>query len=222
MKYMKNTSKRLLSLVLVFVMVLSLIPAMTQHAHATALTGLSDSTIGTNASNAGNWTVGTNSLSASITGKYTNLLITKYYAAASETLTLTNNKSGEAMLSFKFSVSGKFATGSTVTIDGTTYSAATTNAVFEKTLASGASITVKLNAARNSNINTISVSITELSLVSTSTETVDTTFEAPAYGSYTVTYDGASTTMTPGMESVVVSNLPTVDYVFTATPGSGY
>ena len=222
MKNMKNTAKRLLSVVLVLAMVLSMIPALNLAANAaTALTGLADSTIGVSADTASNWTVGTNSLSASITGKYTNLVITKYYAAASETLKITNNKSGNAILSFQFSVSGQFSTGSTATVDGTTYSAAATNVAFEKELAAGGSVTVRLDAARNSSKNTIGISITGLSLVSAAADPVDTTFEAPAYGSYTVTYGETSTTMTPGMESVVVSNLPTVDYTFTATPGSG-
>ena len=111
---MKHTSKRLLSLVLALAMVLSMVPAMTLAANAATISGLNDTTIGLSGTTS-RWTVGTNSLTGSVTGSK----VFSYYLSASETLTITNNRSDAAILSFKFSVYGNFAVGGTVTVAGT-------------------------------------------------------------------------------------------------------
>lgn len=220
MKKMKNTTKRLLSVVLALVLVLGLMPAVTMPANAATISGLSDSTIGLSGT-VSRWSVGTNTLSCSITGEYKNYIFTKYYDNASETLTITNNKTGAAILSFDFSVSGQFGTGGTITVDGQAYSAATSTS-YKKELAAGENITIKVNAKKNNAVNTVGISITKLSLVSAVADPVVTTFEAPAYGSYTVAYGDTTATMTPGTNSVTAENLPSVAYTLTAVPGSGY
>ena len=217
---MKFSMKRGISLVLALVMVLSLVPAMSIFANAATLTGLSDTSIELSGSS-GKWTIGSNTLSCTISG--TKIIIG--YTAASETLTITNNRSGNAILSFKYLVTGAYASDRTVTIDGGTSMTSGASGTFEKELSAGGSVKVVLSSGTckaSSGQNTLGIDITEISLVSTDAGTVTTTFEAPAYGSYTVTYGTSSTTVSAGSASVAVDNGPTVAYTLTANPGTGY
>ena len=64
---MKNTTKRLLSLVLAFALVLSLVPAMTLGAYAAAISGLTDTSIGLSGGSS-YWKASGNTLKGSVTG----------------------------------------------------------------------------------------------------------------------------------------------------------
>ena len=181
-----------------------------------AISGHADTTIGLSGTTS-RWTVGANSLTGSVTG----IEIGSYYFSASETLTITNNKDTAATLSFDFTASGNFAVGSSVTVDGTEYTAATTS-TFSKELTAGGSITIKLAADRcnaSYGANTISIAITNLSLAADGTYT--TTFEAPDYGSYTVAYGSTTETISAGDASVAIENASSVQYTMTVTPGTG-
>ena len=218
---MKISMKRLAALVLAVVMVIGLLPVMDNAVNAVDVTGLTDGSIGVSYVNAGQPNVNTSSWTASgnaITGNLQGIKRSAIYMAATSTLTLTNNKSGAANLSFDYSVTT--TNGGTVTIDGETV----TGGSFAKKLASGESIDIVLTAPRTtgSKDNAMSISITNLILASASNDPVTTTFEAPAFGSYTVAYGDQTLTVAAGSASQTASNLPSVAYTLTATPGAGY
>ena len=212
---MKNTTKRLLSLVLAFALVLSLVPAMTLGAYAATISGLTDTSIGLSGGSS-YWKASGNTLNGSVTGNKLGI-----YFSKSDTLTITNNKSVAATLSFKYSVSGYFS-GGYVTVDGTKHTAAVSNVEYSKELAAGASITIVVSADKSSGAaNTMNIAMTDISLIQAGVSSVTTTFEAPAAGSYTVAYGDTTTTVAAGTNSQAIENAPTVSYTLTATPGSG-
>ena len=166
------------------------------------------------------WTVNGSVVKGSVTGqKYT---ATRYGARSTE-LIITNNMATQATLGFDFVASGYFSVGSTVTIDGVTY-AAETSSSYEKQLDAGASITIKLSAANtstnNKGINTVNLDITNLSLAVKGIS-VTTTFQAPGYGSYTVSYGEEVQTIAAGGEALEIDNDSSVKYTLTAIPGDG-
>ncbi|MBQ2825668.1 MAG: hypothetical protein IJF13_00450, partial [Clostridia bacterium] len=215
---MKNFLKRSLSLLLTVLMIYSLVPAMAVTAEAATITGLSDTTIGLNGTTS-RWTVGSNSLTGSVTGSK----FLSYYLDASETLTIKNNKGATALLSFDFSVSGNFAVGSSVTVNGTEYTAAGSHSINNLELANGGTVTIKLSADRcnaSNGANTVNISITNISLVLDTRVTA--TFVAPDYGSYTVSYGDITETISAGTAAKEIVNQSNVQYTLTAIPGNGY
>ena len=219
---MKISMKRVAALVLTLVMVFGLLPVVNNTVSAVDVAGLTDGSIGLSYVNAGQPDNNNTSWSASgntITGKLVGVKKSVIYMAATSTLTITNNKASAANLSFDYSFTTS-AAGGTVTIDGQTV----TGGSFTKKLAAGESVVIVLNANRgtgNKN-NTMSISITNLILASASNTAVTTTFEAPAFGSYTVAYGSESLTVAAGTVSQTASNLPSVAYTLTANPGAGY
>ena len=199
---MKFSIKKLVSLVLALVMVLGLMPAMTLPANAAAISGLTDGTIGLSGKKS-YWSASGNTISGSITGGW--------FSSKSDTLTITNNRQANATLLFSFSVSGESGSAK---VDGTEYAIGATGSL-SKELAPGASVTVSITGKAN---ETASISITGLTLLSATTPT--TTFEAPAYGSYTVAYGDTTQTVSAGSASVSVTNASSVNYTLTAVPGS--
>ena len=216
---MKNFLKRSLSLLLTVLMIYSLVPAMAVTAEAAVLSGLSDEDIGLSCSTASNWTVTSNGVTGSVTGSK----LFSYYLSSSDTLTITNNKGAAALLSFDFSVSGNFAVGSKVTVDGTEYTAAGSHSISNLELAKGGTVKIKLSADRcnaSNGANTINISIENISLVLDAR--VTTTFEAPEYGSYTVKYGDITETISAGTAAKEIVNQSSVQYTLTAIPGNGY
>ena len=213
---MNVSIKRVLSFVLALAMVLAMVPAISIAANAATLTGLTDTTIGltTNNSN-GSWSVSGNSISGSVTGGNLGSL----WFSKSTTLTITNNKATAAMLSFDYSVSfANSDTGNYVTVAGTKHSGPTAvTATYGPTeIAAGGTITVVINADKNSGggNNKTSVSITKLSLV-TQASGITTTFAPVTGGSYTV--NGEAITA----ETAMVND-STTSYAMVATVASGY
>lgn len=218
---MKISMKRVAALVLALVMVFGLMPVMNNAANAVDVTGLTDGTIGVSYVNAGQPNANTSGWTASgnaITGNLQGVKKSVIYMAATSTLTITNNKSAAANLSFDYSFTTS-AAGGTVTIDGT----AVTGGSFTKKLGAGETVVIVLSVPRASGKdNAMSISITNLILASASNDPVTTTFEAPAFGSYTVAYSGESLTVAAGTASQTATNLPSVSYTLTANPGDGY
>lgn len=218
---MKISMKRVAALVLALVMVFGLMPVMNNAANAVDVTGLTDGTIGVSYVNAGQPNANTSGWTASgnaITGNLQGVKKSVIYMAATSTLTITNNKSAAANLSFDYSFTTS-AAGGTVTIDGT----AVTGGSFTKKLGAGETVVIVLSVPRASGKdNAMSISITNLILASASNDPITTTFEAPAYGSYTVAYSGESLTVAAGTVSQTATNLPSVVYTLTAIPGTGY
>ena len=218
---MKISMKRIAALVVALVMVIGLLPVMNNAVDAVDVTGLTDGTIGlsynftgSHNENTSGWTANGNA----ITGTLQGVKKAAIYMNATTTLTITNNKSAEANLSFDYSVTT--TNGGSATIDDVSV----TSGSFEKKLAAGESVKVVLNVARTTNNkdNAMSISITNLILASASNDPVTTTFEAPAFGSYTVAYGDQTLTVAAGTPSQTATNLPSVSYTLSANVGSGY
>lgn len=107
---MKNTWKRFLSLVLCMCMVMALLPNVTMTAFAAditgTLTGLSDENIGLSFSGAEEATWTANGTTITGSAKSTGDCGTTNYET---TLSITNNKSVKATLSFDYATPARFA-----------------------------------------------------------------------------------------------------------------
>ena len=198
---MKSTLKRFLSLVLCMCMVMALLPNVTITAFAATsgtVTGLSDENIGLSfdGKEEDAWTAS----GTTINGKTTPASGSGCSAtpATKSTLTIKNNKTVAATLSFKYEI----VTSGTVQING---KAVTTNGEYSAELGAGKSIKVYLEGAK--------LTITNIALVSDVTAT--TTFQPATNGSYTV--DGEVIT-----EEFSKTQSSLTAYQLVATPDSGY
>ena len=198
---MKSTLKRFLSLVLCMFMVMALLPNVTMTAFAATsgtVTGLADENIGLTFSGTEEdaWTAS----GTTINGKTTPASGSGCSAvsATKSTLTIQNNKTVAATLSFKYEI---VASG-TVQIGG---NAVTANGEYSAELGAGESIKVYLEGAK--------LTITNIALVSDVTAT--TTFQPAINGSYTV--DGEVIT-----EEFSKTQSSLTAYQLVATPDSGY
>ena len=116
---------------------------------------------------------------------------TIYYSQkANSELTLTNNKTSEAILTFKYSVTTKGTQYGSVTVNGTKHTSSVTDKEVSVTLAAGASIVISLDAAMKAQAGSkpeatgAEIEISELNLVGQGS--VNLTFAPAENGSYTV------------------------------------
>ncbi len=141
----------------------------------------------------------------SITGSATGYKFMGFISnSLSTTLTLTNAKSGEAELAFKYTLNGGSVKASVGTMS---------NGEFSATLAAGASVTITLTSPKGA--STATLTINGLSLTSTSTEAVNVTFKPAQGGTYTV--DGTILT-----SETVKTGTGATEYALVATPTSGH
>ena len=204
---MKSTLKRFLSLTLVFLMVLTLLPAMTTTAWAATsgtVTGLADENIGL--SFTGDAEVAWSANGTSIIGAATSTSgacnsTTNY----SSTLTITNKKSTTATLSFDYSIEQN---SGTIQVDGTVVSS---GASFTKELAANESVKVYIKSGSTSAATKIT--LTNVVLVSDVNATA--TFVPAENGTYTV--DGKLIT-----EEYSNTQSSMTAYQVEATPAEGY
>ena len=198
---MKSTWKRFLSLVLCMCMVMALLPNVTMTAFAATsgtVTGLADENIGLSfdGDEEDAWTASGTTINGKTTpasGSGCNAV-----SATKSTLTIQNNKTVSATLSFKYEI---IASG-TVQIGGNTV---TTDGEYSSELEAGKSIKVYLEGAK--------LTITNIALVSDVTAT--TTFQPATNGFYTV--DGEAIT-----EESSKTQSSLTAYQLVATPDSGY
>ena len=205
----KRIGRRFVSLLLTFVTVLTLLPAMTLPALAATngtVTGLADENIGLsftgNADNA--WSASGLQIVGSATGKASESCgdsDTHY----NSTLTITNNKTTKATLSFDYTT---VLSDGTIQVDDTNV---TMGGKFSKELAPNASIKVYIKSGSTSAATKITM--TDVKLVSDATATV--TFLPAENGSYTV--DGKAIT-----EVYTNSKSSKTAYQVKATPETGY
>ena len=206
---MKNVFRRFLSLALVLLMTLTLLPVMEIDVSAATsgnLTGLSNSDIGasytaTDSGSNASWSASGNT----ITGNVISASGTCGGAAYETTLTLINNKSATATLSFDYTIAQN---SGTIQVAG---NAVTANGSYSGELAPGGSIEVYLKSG--SAEAATSISITNLALISDVSAT--TTFLPGENGSYTV--DGVEITAETSK-----TQQSDVAYTLVATPASGY
>lgn len=207
----RDVLKRFLSMALAFLMVFSLVPAFSLDAYAAGatgtLTGLADTSIGasytasTDDTTYASWSVQSG----------TEILGSAAYKSSScggsdhnTTLTLTNNKTETAVLSFAYTLTSS----GIVQVDGTNV---TTGSTFSKELAAGES--VKIYVASNGSGTSAKITMTNITLLVN--KTAMATFKPAENGSYTV--DGKAITET---YSNTQSSL--IAYSVKATPNDGY
>ncbi|MBQ9779573.1 MAG: hypothetical protein IJW00_01380, partial [Clostridia bacterium] len=165
----------------------------------TSVTGLGATwTDASNSKGSANWSASGNTITGTATG-YTQYIVSK--KTITTQLTLTNNLGSEAVLKFSYNLSGG---GSVSGISNNSY---------EGTLANGASLVIKLTSPSGSSTNTLT--ITDITLKSTATGNVTTTFKPADGGSYTV--DGTAITATTELTKGAAES-----YAVVATPASGY
>lgn len=204
----KRIGRRFVSLLLTFVTILTMLPAMTLPALAATsgtVTGLADENIGLSFAGEANnaWSAS----SAQIIGKVKSTLGSgcsgnKNYRS---TLTITNKKSTKATLSFDYTV---VVSSGTILVDN---AIKTSNGSFKKELEAGGTVEVEITSGDTS--ADTQITITNISLVVDVSATV--TFRPAENGSYTV--DGK--TIPPEYTSTQSS---TTAYEVVATPAEGY
>lgn len=204
----KRIGRRFVSLLLTFVTILTLLPAMTLPALAATggtVTGLADENIGLSYS--GDAENPWNATATGVIGKVkttpggTCSDPTKYRS----TLTITNKKTTKATLSFDYTV---VVSGGTILVD---YDTKTTKGSFKKELEAGGTVEVEIESG-SSDADT-QITITNISLVVDVSATV--TFQPAENGSYTV--DGKTIT-----EVYTHTQSSITAYQVVATPVDGY
>lgn len=204
----KRIGRRLLSLLLTVVTVITLLPAMTLPALAVSgpVTGdLTDKTIDLSFDGDKNdtWIANGTTISGHITGKSGFIVGTRYHS----TLTITNKKNTPAKLSFKYTV--VVPSGGKVKVNG---KEVTANDTFSGDLgANGGSIQVYIESPREA--ETTKITMTNVTLVSDTTATV--TFQPAENGSYTVDKRAINESWSNTQSSLKA-------YQVDATPAAGY
>lgn len=206
----KRIGRRFVSLLLTFVTILTMLPAMTLPALAVkkgTVTGLADQSIGLSFDGTADdaWSASDTKIVGSAKSTDGSCGSTDY----SSTLTITNKKSTTATLSFDYAIEQN---SGTIQVDGT---AVTTNGKFSKELAQNASIKVYIKSGSISAATKITM--TNVKLIYDTEATV--TFLPAEHGSYTVGSTTGSTTITGKWTHTQRS---TTAYQVKATPAAGY
>ncbi len=206
---LKQVFRRFLSLSLVVMLTLTLLPKIGFTAYAAAsgdLTGLSNSSIGAsytatdNGSNA-SWSANGNEIIGSVIGT-SGMCSESHYET---TLTITNNKSVAAILSFDYTIAQN---SGTVQVAGT---AVTAGGSYSSELAAGGSIEIYLKSGSTSAAT--SISLTNLNLLIDRDATI--TFQPSENGSFTV--NGEEIT-----EEISKTQRSTEAYTLIAAPDPDY
>lgn len=205
----KRIGRRFVSLLLTFVTVLTMLPAMTLPALAATnrdLTGLADPNIGLSFS--GNTNEAWSELYGVVTGTAKATKSCGTWSAKNSTLTITNNRSTPATLSFDYTISQKGS--STIQVDGTSVTA---KGKFSTDLDSKAKVTVSIKSGKKEG-EYATINLSNFLLVQ-KTEATTTFLPAGENGSYTV--DG-----NPITEANTNTQSSTTAYNVAATPAQGY
>ena len=179
----KRIGRRFVSLLLTFVTILTMLPAMTLPALAAnsgTVTGLADENIGLSFS--GNADAPWTATGTTITGSAKSSDGCEGTTHYNSTLTITNKKSTPATLSFDYTIT---ANGGTINVDGTSASA---SGKVSRELAAGDTATVSIQS--NNTNPAITITMTNIKLIYVVDATV--TFQRSENGSYTV--DGKTIT----------------------------
>lgn len=201
----KRIGRRFVSLLLTFVTILTMLPAMTLPALAANsgdVTGLTDENIGLsfNGDDEASWSAN----GTSITGAVTSTAGTCSDTSHNSTLTIKNKKSTTATLSFDYSIEQN---SGTIMVAGTSV---TTKGSFSRELAAGGTIEVYI---KSGSTTATKITMTNVALVSDVTAT--TTFVPAENGTYKV--DGKTVT-----EEYSNTQSSMTAYKVAATPADGY
>ena len=201
----KRIGRRFVSLLLTFVTILTMLPAMTLPALAAnsgPVTGLADENIGLSFTGDVNDAWSANG--TSITGAVTSTAGTCSDTSHNSTLTIKNKKSTTATLSFDYSIEQN---SGTIMVAGTSV---TTKGSFSRELAAGGTIEVYI---KSGSTTATKITMTNVALVSDVTATA--TFVPAENGTYTV--DGKLIT-----EEYSNTQSSMTAYKVAATPADGY
>lgn len=204
----KRIGRRFVSLLLTFVTILTMLPAMTLPAMAAkngTVTGLADQSIGLSFS--GNTNEAWSELYGVVTGTAKATKSCGTWSAKKSTLTITNNRSTPATLSFDYTVSLK---DSTIKVGGTSV---TKNGKFSTDLGSQKTVTVSIESGKKEG-EYATINLSNFLLVQ-KTEATTTFLPAGENGSYTV--DG-----NPITEEYASTQSSMTAYQVVATPAQGY
>lgn len=200
----KRIGRRFVSLLLTFVTILTLLPAMTLPALAASgtVTGLADESIGLSFSGDAEdaWIANGALIKGAATSTAGFCSNTDY----NSTLTITNQKRTKATLSFDYAIEKN---DGTIKVDGKSK----TENKFSKTLNVGEKVTVYISS--NSTNAATTITMTNVKLVADATAKV--TFQPAENGSYTV--DGTGITV-----DRTITRSSMIDYPVNATPADGY
>lgn len=202
----KRISRRFVSLLLTFVTILTILPAMTLPALAATsgtVTGLADTNIGLSFSGDADeaWRASSTHLVGSVISTPGTCGDTLYKS----TLTITNKRTTKAMLSFDYAI---VQNSGTIEVDG---KEVTAGSKFSKELEPNTSIKVYIKSGKSAVPTTITM--TNVKLVADATATV--TFRPAENGSYTVDGTGITVDRTITRSSMTA-------YQVVATPATGY
>ena len=213
---MKTTKKRFLSFALAFLMLVGCLPAgvFTTHVHAADadLTMSSVPGLGASYTQPSNgtysWTADGTTITGSATGYYSSSWFSSGDKPTQTTLTLKNTLSVDATLSFDWATTGNGSVSEAIS------GSDTASGSYEKTLAAGASVKVKLQSDKGSD-KTINLQLTNVTLTPEAGSDVSLTFRSAENGSYTVngTAITAETAMTVAANTYVT---------LVATANAGY
>ena len=201
----KRISRRFVSLLLTFVTILTMLPAMTLPALAATsgtVTGLTDSNIGLSFS--GDADDAWSATGTTITGSVVSVGGTCSDTSYNSTLTIKNNKATKATLSFAYAIEQN---SGTIKVAG---DSVTTNGSFSRELAAGETIKVYI---KSGSTTATKITMTNVALVSDVTAT--TTFVPAENGTYKV--DG-----NPITEEYSKTQSSMTAYQVVATPAEGY
>lgn len=203
----KRIGRRLVSLLLTFVTVLTMLPAMTLPALAATdeSLNLADKSIGLSFKGDNTWTAG----GTTINGLATGGKVAFFPYHTSSTLTIKNNKGTKATLSFDFTI--EKSSDGTIKVDREDCLAGK-HSFLPKELGDGDSITVQIDSGYGEN-QYAKIEITNVNLVADATATV--TFLPAENGSYTVGGQKITDTYTNTQSS-------TKPYQVEAKPDPGY
>ncbi|MEE0182410.1 MAG: hypothetical protein UEP31_11365, partial [Anaerovoracaceae bacterium] len=208
MSEVKNIVKRFLSLILIFALVAAMLPAVSMPVNAATdgtVTGLADLNIGLSFS--GNADKAWSATGTKIIGKARSTSGSGCGGGSDyrSTLTITNNKTTKATLSFDYTV---VVSEGTILVDNTTI---TTSGSFSKKLTAGGTVEVEINSGSTS--ADTKITMTNVKLVADVSATV--TFQPAENGSYTVGGQTITEMYTHTQSSMTA-------YQVEATPAEGY
>ena len=201
----KGAIKRMGSMLLALLLVLSMVPLSAMPVQAASSLSLADQDIGVSCNDDGTWaSLSGNSIKGSVTGKDGGACSSD--SSSSTKLTITNKKDTSATLSFDYKF--ELNSGSAV-IDGATCTSAGT---FSKQLNPNESISIQLTSAKGA--TTTSITIENIFLYASGTYKV--VFSPAEGGSYTVDGEAVSE---KGLEK---ENESSYAYALVATAASNY
>ena len=197
----KDICKRLFSMTMIIIIILTGMPFSGTTAKAATVSGLEVDGLGSNVDSNGTWEGDGNSIKGEVTG-------TGGCSSATKTslLTLKNNKEAEAQLSFDYSM---ILNNGTMTING---NGVETAGSFMETVAAGGTVTIQITSAKGD--YTTSVSLTNISLIIDTD--VTTTFVPAENGTYNVN------TQVVTDNAYVNKQNSQIPYHLKAVPDSGY